>query len=82
MHPAVVQVIPGRNYCLKLFFANGEQKIFDVAPYLNIGIFKELTENGMFETVKISYDTIAWANEADIDPETLYLGSYEESNLI
>jgi len=79
MLPALVQVIPGQNYCLNLLFANGEKKIFDVKPYLNTGIFKELTASGMLEAVKISFVAIAWANEADIDPETLCLGSLEES---
>jgi hypothetical protein len=78
MYPAVVHVLPLSNYHLRLAFANGEVKRFDMNPYLSIGLFKELTEEGMFETVKISFDTIAWANEADIDPETLYEGGKPE----
>jgi Protein of unknown function (DUF2442) len=78
MYPAVVQVSPLSNYHLRLAFANGEVKLFDMTPYLGLGIFKELTEKGMFETVKISFDTVVWANEADIDPETLYVGGKPE----
>ena len=74
MYPAVVGVSPLSKYQLRLAFANGEVKRFDMTPYLGIGLFKELTEKGMFETVAISFDTIAWANQADIDPETLYHG--------
>jgi hypothetical protein len=55
-----------------LTFENGENKIFDVKPYLNLGIFKELKNLEMFNTVRVSFDTIEWQNQADIDPETLY----------
>jgi hypothetical protein len=79
MYPAVVKVSPLSNFQLRIAFANGEVKRFDMKPYLNIGIFKELARKEMFETVRISFDTIAWANDADIDPETLYEGG--ESDL-
>jgi hypothetical protein len=41
-------------------------------PYLDKGIFKELKDLKIFNTVKTSFDTIEWENEADIDPEILY----------
>jgi hypothetical protein len=44
-------------------------------PYLNTGIFKELKNEAVFKTAKISFDTVEWDNEADIDPETLYADS-------
>jgi hypothetical protein len=78
MSPAVIDVTPLPDYHLRLSFANGEVKRFDMNPFLTTGIFKELTENGMFQTVKVSFDTITWANEADIDPESLYEGSVAE----
>lgn len=45
-------------------------------PYLEIGIFKELRDPGLFKTVKTSFDSIEWANEADFDPEVLYQKSH------
>ena len=45
-------------------------------PYLNKGIFAELKDISLFNTVKVSFDTIEWDNEADLDPEFLY----KESN--
>lgn len=74
MHPAVIHVSPLSDYQLRLSFSNGEVKNFDMKPYLNMGLFRELHKKEMFETVRVSFDTIAWANEADIDPETLYEG--------
>ena len=41
-------------------------------PYLNKGIFRELSEVSLFKSAKINFDTVEWENEADIDPETLY----------
>lgn len=60
------------EYRLLLTFENEEKRIFDMRPFLEKGIFKELQDKNMFNTVKVSFDTIKWANEADMDPEMLY----------
>lgn len=52
-----------------------KKRFFDIKPYLNTGIFKELKDESMFKTAKVSFDTVEWDNEADIDPETLYSDS-------
>ncbi len=75
MYLAVVQVEPLQSYHLKLTFKNAEIRVFDMNPYLNLGIFKELKDEALFNTVHISFDTIAWNNEADMDPEILYAES-------
>lgn len=75
MYLAVVQVEPLPNYHLKLTFKNGEIRVFDMNPYLNLGIFNDLKDLTMFNTVRISFDTIEWDNEADLDPEILYAES-------
>jgi hypothetical protein len=72
MYLAIKNVIPLDNYLLHLTFENGEERQFDMKPYLEIGIFKELKDPSLFKTVKISFDSIEWANEADFDPEILY----------
>ena len=75
MYLAVKNVIPIDNYNLILTFENGEKRQFDMNPYLNKGIFKELRDLSVFNSVKISFDTIQWNNEADLDPEILYTHS-------
>ncbi|KAA6342717.1 hypothetical protein EZS27_009555 [termite gut metagenome] len=75
MYLAVKEVIPQNNYMLLLTFENGEKKQFDFKPYLNIGIFKDLIDIDMFNSVKVRFDTIEWKNEAVFDPETLYYNS-------
>lgn len=72
MHYTVKNVIPASDYNLILTFESGEKKVFDMKPYLEIGIFQELKNYSIFNTVKVNFDTIEWANEADIDPEILY----------
>lgn len=75
MYFAITEVTPLENCKLRLKFKNGEEKIFDMGPYLNTGIFKELKDESIFKTAKVSFDTVGWDNEADIDPETLYKDS-------
>lgn len=72
MYIGIKDVEPLKNYLLLLTFDNGEKKKFDMKPYLETGIFKELKDIKLFSTVKISFDTIEWANQADFDPEVLY----------
>jgi hypothetical protein len=60
------------DYTLILTFHNGEIKVFDMKPYLNFGVFKELKDLNLFKKVRMSFDTVEWPNELDLDPEILY----------
>ncbi len=71
MYFAVTDVQPLDNYLLRLTFKNGEQKVFDLKPYLGKGIFQALKDERIFRSAKVCLDTVEWENEADIDPETL-----------
>jgi len=75
MYLGIKEVKPLPDYELLLTFENNEKKKFDIKPYLNKGIFKELNNVDLFNSVKISFDTIQWANDADLDPEFLYANS-------
>ncbi|HCL56795.1 MAG TPA: DUF2442 domain-containing protein [Spirochaetia bacterium] len=72
MYKAIQSVKPLKNYQLELRFENGEEKIFNMESYLNHGIFKELKDETLFQTVHVSFDSIEWENGADLDPEILY----------
>jgi hypothetical protein len=78
MYLSVVDVKPLNEYNLLIKFENNEEKIFDVSPYLHIGKFSELKNVSLFNSVKVKFDSIEWANKLDIDPEFLY----EKSNKI
>jgi len=72
MNPRVTTVKPGHDYTLQITFNNGEEKSFDVKPYLEIGLFKELKDASMFNSVKLFLGSIQWANGLDVCPDTLY----------
>jgi len=73
----VISVNTIDNYKLVLKFNNNKEKVFDMRPYLSYGIFNELKNKNLFDTVKISFDSIEWANGADLCPEVLYNESVE-----
>ena len=72
MYLAIKDVKPINNYKLILTFADDSVKMFDMKPFLEKGTFKELRDETLFKTVKVSFDTIEWSNGIDVDPETLY----------
>ncbi|HPR85715.1 MAG TPA: DUF2442 domain-containing protein [Prolixibacteraceae bacterium] len=80
MYLAVKKVVPTNNYHLILTFENGEKRQFDMNPYLDKGIFIELRDISKFKSARISFDTVEWENEADIDPEILYKYSVSLDN--
>ena len=73
MNPRVKEVKPNSDYKLEILFTNREEKIFDMKPYLNIGVFKELKDENLFNTVKPFLGSIQWKNGQDLCPDTLYL---------
>ena len=72
MYLAEKNVKPLKNYKLLLTFENQEVREFEVSQYLEIGKLKELKDKALFNSVKISFDSIEWANHLDLDPEMLY----------
>ena len=72
MNSRVKKVKPNKDYTLTITFNNNEVRSFDVSPYLNIGIFKELKDLSVFNTVKPFLGSVQWSNEADLCPDTLY----------
>jgi hypothetical protein len=68
-----VKALP--DYFLHLTFENNEQRIFDMKPYLSKGIFIELKNQSIFQSVTLKFDSIEWSNGADLDPEMLYIES-------
>jgi hypothetical protein len=52
-----------------------------VKPYLNIGIFQELKNKSLFNSVKPFLGSVQWKNGQDFCPDTLYLESTPVQNL-
>jgi hypothetical protein len=72
MNPRVKNVHPLQNYLLELTFENDEVRIFNVAPYLNFGIFKELRDESFFNSVQPFMGTVKWPHDQDFCPDSLY----------
>jgi hypothetical protein len=72
MYLGVKKVRPMDGYKLHLTFENDEERIFDMNPFLNKGVFRQLRDIAAFNTVHVSFDTVEWANGADLCPELLY----------
>lgn len=70
--PAVISVDCDGDYTLSVSFENGEKGLLDMKPFLDFGIFREIRDPEIFETVHVSFDTIAWESGADLDPEFVY----------
>lgn len=75
MNPRIKNVTPNDDYTVNLVFDNGEERVFDVAPYLDKGLFKELKTLDLFKSVKPVLGSIQWKNGQDFCPDTLYLAS-------
>jgi Protein of unknown function (DUF2442) len=73
MNPRIKDVQAEQDFKLLITFNNGEKKSFDVKPYLEIGVFKELQDVNLFNSVKPFLGSIQWANGLDLCPDTLYL---------
>ena len=72
MYPSVKAVSPLADYRWRLTFDNGELRVFDMKPYLRAGVFAALQDETLFQSVCVTFDTVAWANGADLCPEVLY----------
>ena len=82
MYLSVKEVKTLNEYKLVLTFENGEIRLFDMNPYLEKGIFRELKDVSLFKSARISFDTVEWQNETDIDAETLYADSFSNVQLL
>ncbi|MBA3443149.1 MAG: DUF2442 domain-containing protein [Pyrinomonadaceae bacterium] len=69
----VIAVKANDDFSLDLKFVDGSVKRFDVKPYLDRGVFRELKDLHYFNKVSVAFGTVQWPNEQDISPETLYL---------
>ena len=75
INPKVIKVKPEQNYMLNLWFSNGEQRRFDMKPYLDFEVFQALKDNNIFNTVTTFLGSVTWANNSDLSYDTLYLES-------
>ena len=67
-----VQALPG--LMLRVFYENGEVRLFDVSPYADGTWYSELLDPGYFSAVRVSEGGVGikWPHGQDIAPHELY----------
>ena len=73
MTPDVVKVQALPDYCIEAVFADGERRWFDMKPYLQYPAFSALADGNLFMRAHVACGTVAWSDEIDLSPDTLYL---------
>ena len=72
MNPRVKSVVATDDYRLRLTFTNGEVGTFDCSHLLEFGVFREFQNIAYFVRAYVVDGTVAWPNEQDMCPDTLY----------
>jgi hypothetical protein len=67
----VMAVRPLPNYQIYVELVDGRRGTFDLKPYLERGIMRELRDEHYFRQVGIVFGAVTWPHEQDIAPETL-----------
>ena len=60
-----------KNYRLWVRLSSGKSGYFDVSPYLEKGIFKQLQDGAYFEQVRIAFGGVAWPQQQDFSADTI-----------
>ena len=74
LQPNLKSVMPMDGYKLKLTYETGEEKVFDVTPYIEGNWYSELKNKSYFDRIQLldgGYG-IEWPNGQDIAPHELY----------
>ncbi|MFY9271024.1 MAG: DUF2442 domain-containing protein [Candidatus Manganitrophaceae bacterium] len=71
MYWDVKTVKPLPDYRIYVEIEDGRKGIFDLKPYLDHGVFRELRDIHYFNQVGILFGAVTWPHEQDIAPETL-----------
>jgi hypothetical protein len=67
----VKKIVPFDNYTLEIELSNNKKGFFDVKPYLDKGIFKELNDLSYFKQVKPFFYGISWPHNQDLSIDTI-----------
>ena len=75
--PRIKKVEALDDFKLKIMYANGEQRLYDMKKNLQYDCYKKLNNIGYFKLVKSVETTVEWTNGEDIDPNELYENSIQ-----
>lgn len=68
----VTHVTVQSGFTLFLEFENGEQRVFNMATYIDHLPWARLKYGNVFQGAFVENGTVTWPGNIDIDPETLY----------
>ena len=66
MNPYVISVAALPDFRLDVGFDTGERRVFDVKPYLDRGVFRQLREPAVFRTVRVVAGSVEWIGETPL----------------
>ena len=75
MEPNISRIDIIEDYKIKIFYKNGEIRIFNFQPLLDEPFYAKLKDYEYFKKFKILCNTIYWDDDVDISPEDLYENS-------
>ena len=72
MNLQVAKIEVQSKHKLYVKFNNGQTKLFDMKPYLNRGVFKELKNESYLKKVRVIWGGVEWPHKQDLSSDTLY----------
>jgi hypothetical protein len=76
MNPRPISFVILSDLRLQITFQNGEERVFDVANYIQgIPALQRLRDPAFFKLAHLARNTVVWSDNEDICPDTLYLSS-------
>ena len=75
MNPHVTYLTPQADHRLLLEFDNGEERLFDLMPWLDKGVFRALRDSRQFTQARVVDGSVEGSSEIDLSYDTLYLRS-------
>ena len=80
MIPRLKSVKTKRNYQLLVKFDNGENRLFDVKPYLKERQYHDLKDSKLFSKARIEDGDVCWGDSIRFNSELVYFRSKEYAN--
>ena len=78
MYWDVKSVTPLADHRIYVELEDGRRGAFDLKPYLDRGVMRELRNLHYFQQVGIVLGAVTWPHEQDIAPDTLLAGLVPE----
>ena len=71
--PKITHALPHGDH--SLMFENGEQRAFDLKPYLDTPVFAPLRDLDLFRQVHVVYGSLEWPGGRDFTYDLFYAAS-------